>query len=81
MKIQIHTDDVHLTIRVPAYLALNALTASIAGLQLKKHDLPQLDGKTLTVLFQEIRRLKKKYPAWQLAQIETGKGERIEISL
>ena len=81
MKIQIHTGDVHLTLRIPTYLAFNALTASIAGHELKKHDFPQLDGKTLTVFFRELRRLKKKDPAWQLVQIETGKGERIEVRL
>ena len=62
MKIQIHTDDIRLTIRIPTYLALNALTASIAEHHLKKHNFPQLDKKTLTALFCEIRKLKKKYP-------------------
>lgn len=81
MKIQIHTDDVHLTLQIPTYLAFNALTASIAGHELKKHDFPQLDGKSLTVLFRELRRLKKKHPAWRLLHLEAAKDMQIEIML
>ena len=81
MKIQIHTDDIRLTIRIPTYLALNALTASIAEHHLKKHNFPQLDKKTLTALFCEIRKLKKKYPEWQLVKIEAREGERIEVKM
>lgn len=74
MKIQIHTGDVHLTIRIPTYLAFNALTASIAGHELKKHDFPQLDGKTLTVFFRELRRLKKKVRHGSSSKSKLGKA-------
>lgn len=84
MKIQIRSNDAHLTLWLPTNLLFSRGTVWLANHLGRKYAGPALDAippQALEVLFAELRRIKKKHGHWDLVEVESADGEHICIRL
>lgn len=65
---------------LPTGMVLNRLTASMAPGLLEKKGII-ITGEQMLLLIQALRRCRRHHPEWKLVEIDSSKGEHIEISL
>lgn len=81
MRIRIsETPSKGFSLRLPTKLLLNPLTAPILSRQLKKHGV-NLSAKSLRLLIKAVGDYQKTHPDWLLVEVDSAKGERVEIRL
>ncbi len=84
MRIEVRADDHIIRVPLPTGLVFSSAAAYAGKLVIKKYA-PQIwkqmppDG--LKVMFAELRRIKKKYGKWELAEVDAAGGEHIHIVL
>lgn len=83
MKIRIRSDEANFTILLPTRL-LFSKTVLKFGLRMGRKysaQMPDIPPEAVDALCDEIRRIKKTYGAWELLDVQSGKGERVQIVL
>lgn len=80
MKITIKHENNNLNLRFPSGLLLNGLTASAAGVMLKRkaHEL-NISGSQLRTLIRAVNKYRKKHKDWVLVEIQEQSGETVVI--
>lgn len=84
MKIRIKSDDVNLNLVLPTRLLIGKTVVKIANSLGRKYAadaLKDISPETLEILCAELRRVKKKYGAWDLVDIESADGDIVKIIL
>ena len=84
MKIRIETRERRFTVPVPTNLIFSDFTAWLAqtaGVHYSGEALKNVPPQAMKKLFSEFRRIKKKYGAWELVDVQSGDGARVRITL
>ncbi len=83
MRIYVEERDKKRTVRFPTRLAVNRLTAAIAGAVMRKHTDVELSTAALVRLAREINRSKASLRRMHmpLVEVRSSGGERVLISL
>lgn len=84
MKIRIETRERRFTVPVPTNLIFSDFTAWLAqtaGVHYSGDVLKDVPPQAMKKLFSEFRRIKKKYGAWELVDVQSGDGTRVRITL
>lgn len=84
MKICVKADGVNLNLALPTALLCGRTVVKIANTVGRKYaadTLKDIPPEALEALCAEIRRVKKKYGAWELVDVETASGECVKIVL
>lgn len=82
MKVIVRTEKKNVSLRLPGWLVYGRLSSRIANAAIAKHApdcgvSPQMLGEIMTAL----RDFSRTHPHWELVNIQTHDGERIEITL
>lgn len=84
MKIRIKDDKMNLCLRFPTRLIFSKTIARIANSAGQKYAsgaMQSIPPEALEAIFAELRRTKDKYGRWELVDIESSKGEMVQIIL
>ena len=84
MKIRIRSDEVNLNLWLPTGLVFSKPMALLGGTVGRKYAgdaMKNLSAKDLDRLFAEFRRIKKKYGAWDLVEVESAEGDIVRVTL
>lgn len=84
MRIKIRSQEKNLNLNFPTKLLLNRFTAKIAIKAMNeniKTDNTNISSKDLRRLFDEIHRIKRKYPNLELVNVESANGDTVVIKL
>ncbi len=83
MKIQIHTDRHSYNVLLPTRLLFSKAILKF-GLRLGKRysdAVPDIPPSAIDALCDDIRRIQKIHPSWELVDIRSADGERVRIFL
>lgn len=83
MKIRVRSDDVNLNLALPTRLLIGKTVVKLANTLGRRFSdaLDDIPPETLEILCAELRRIKKKHGAWELVDVESAKGEIVQIIL
>ena len=84
MKILIKSGSQNLRIRIPTGLAFSPVVAWLGcryGLQYAGDAMKDISPESLSALFAEFRRIKKKHGSWELVDVESSSGESVKVIL
>ena len=84
MKIRIKSDETNLNLVLPTRLLIGKTVVRLANLVGRRYAaeaMASIPPDTLELLCAELRRVKKKYGAWELVDIESSDGEIVQIVL
>lgn len=84
MKIKIKSEGKNINLVFPTRLLVNRFTASIGAEVINENsgsgDM-EINAKDLQKLFNEINRIKRKYPKLVLVDVESANGDIVKITL
>lgn len=84
MKILIKSGSRNLRIRIPTGLAFSPVVAWLGcryGIQYAGDAMKDISPESLSALFAEFRRIKKKHSTWELVEIESSDGSLVKVTL
>lgn len=84
MRVRICTNQHNLTLLFPTALVFSRATvwlANTVGRNYASDALDHIPPEAMEELFAEFRRIKKRYGRWELVEICSAGGERIEVIL
>ncbi|NMB43002.1 MAG: hypothetical protein GX995_02580 [Clostridiales bacterium] len=84
MKIKIISKEKNINLNLPTRLLFNGLTARIAAKAINDNvdtNNLELTSKDMKRLFDELNRIKRKYPDLVLVDVESASGEIVKIKL
>ena len=84
MKIHIRSAEANLKLWLPTNLIFSKPVALLGGTVGRKYAgdaMKDLSSKDLDRLFAEFRRIKKKYGAWDLVEVESAEGDIVRVTL
>lgn len=84
MKIRIEAEGHNFSIPIPTTLFFSKGTVWLANRVGRKYAgdaMADIPPEALDKLFAEFRRIKKRYDHWELVEVQSASGERIEITL
>lgn len=84
MKISVQGGGYNINLRLPTRMIFSKTVARIANYTGRKYAGEAMDGITpeqMDALFAELRRIKKKHGSWELVDVESSDGEKVNIIL
>ena len=84
MKIHICSEGRDMKIVLPTNLVFSSFVANLGNTLGRKYAgdaMKDISSDELGRLFRELRRIKRKYGAWELVEVNSADGERVQIIL
>ena len=83
MRIRVRSDEVNLNLVLPTNLLIGRTVVKLANTIGRRctNALEHIRPEVLEILCAELRRVKKKYGAWELVDVESADGDIVKIVL
>lgn len=84
MKIQVKDDGHSFSIVLPTRMIFSKTVARIvncAGRKYVSEEMEKIPPEAMEAIFAELRRVKKQYGSWELVDIQSADGDRVNITL
>lgn len=84
MKISIQAEGHNINLRLPTRMIFSKTVARIVNFSGRKYAGEGMDSITpeqMDALFAEFRRIKKMHGSWELVDVESADGEKVNITL
>ena len=84
MRIKVKSEDTNINIPLPTNLVFSKATVWLANRVGRKYAgdaMQDIPPEALDRLFAEVRRIKRKYRAWELVHVISSDGDEVHITL
>ncbi len=83
MRIRVQTGDRNIHVSLPTRLLFSrfVLRTALRSIRINGQHIPGLTAEGADALAGEIRRIKKKYGAWTLVEVQSADGDQVTITL